>query len=284
MGVNLKKFFRAIATIYVTISIVILFFLTLLGGVMVQNYLQRVTQNVDIETMSIRSAFEQMKTDAEALLYPNRVTTEVETNAAIKVEKNTTDEVTSNGTTDDMKTNVITLDTRKEKVIIGGEEIVFDVGDGYVGGRITFYKEGRFACFGHEISEIPEGKTERLMVSENEMQLTEISNTKYGIFGNINVIPDNPVIETAEEIREGIAYLYVQRDNRIYSISIYTITDEYIIAEVMTDWQEEGGCVQGMSGTPVFQDGYLIGAVSAEIGEYFVVITRIDRMLLSMNG
>lgn len=101
-----------------------------------------------------------------------------------------------------------------------------------------------------------------------------IKNTKYGIYGNYNKkynIDDAVEIKKLSGINLGKAYIRtvtngedikdyeieitkINKDSKLKSIS-FKITDEELI-------NKAGGIVQGMSGSPIMQDGYLIGAVT----------------------
>lgn len=106
------------------------------------------------------------------------------------------------------------------------------------------------------------------------------TNTVNGIYGKIvndeyyKKISSKEVIEAASkyDIKEGKAYIYCTlTDGKINKYEIYIekvlidskdnksmvirITDEKLILET-------GGIVQGMSGSPIVQDGKLIGAVT----------------------
>ena len=97
-----------------------------------------------------------------------------------------------------------------------------------------------------------------------------------GVYGVLVEIPENlktekyPVCKSAD-IKEGKAYIYATVDGegrKQYEIEIFgiekegrdrnfsvRITDEALLAKT-------GGIVQGMSGSPIIQDGKLIGAVT----------------------
>ena len=99
-------------------------------------------------------------------------------------------------------------------------------------------------------------------------------NTKYGIYGNYNknYNKDNAIgIKKLSEIQLGKAYIRtvtkgeeikdyeveiisINKNSKLKSIS-FKITDEELL-------NKAGGIVQGMSGSPIIQDGYLIGAVT----------------------
>ena len=104
-------------------------------------------------------------------------------------------------------------------------------------------------------------------------------NTPYGIYGNAYAPIDHPIykqpidIAYQSQIKEGKAHILTTIDNNeldAYEISIEKInrqrtpnTKSMIIR--VTDKRllsKSGGIVQGMSGSPIIQDGKLIGAVT----------------------
>ena len=99
-------------------------------------------------------------------------------------------------------------------------------------------------------------------------------NTKYGIYGNYNIEYDKSnliSIADPKEVEIGPAYIYtVLSDNSInsYKIEITNINENSDIKNItfqITDkklLEEAGGIVQGMSGSPIVQNGKLIGAVT----------------------
>ena len=99
-------------------------------------------------------------------------------------------------------------------------------------------------------------------------------NTDYGVFGHYDALPQGDRIACAAdgEIHEGAAQIYCTLDDsgphaydvRIGSINtddnngrnmVVTVTDSDLL-------DKTGGIVQGMSGSPIVQDGKLIGAVT----------------------
>ena len=103
-----------------------------------------------------------------------------------------------------------------------------------------------------------------------------LGNTPSGVYGILQEIPYERVPEaklcigTKEEIHDGEAYIWCTLDDgkaEKYSICIneprqddggnfeITVTDPVLI-------EKTGGIVQGMSGSPIIQDGKLIGAVT----------------------
>lgn len=102
-------------------------------------------------------------------------------------------------------------------------------------------------------------------------------NTEEGVFGRLNTKPDcafNEAVEIGEssKIHEGEAYIYsslgddkinkykieltkIYRNNQDTKNFIFTVTDKELLART-------GGIIQGMSGSPIIQDGKLIGAVT----------------------
>ena len=102
-------------------------------------------------------------------------------------------------------------------------------------------------------------------------------NTKTGIYGNLNQLPEEMEESYAEvcmkqDIQKGTAYILSSLDGslRQYQIEIddidfnnkeankgilFHVTDEMLLSET-------GGIVQGMSGSPILQNGKIIGAVT----------------------
>ncbi|MBO4601364.1 MAG: SpoIVB peptidase [Bacilli bacterium] len=130
-----------------------------------------------------------------------------------------------------------------------------------------------------------------------------LKNTKYGIYGNLNKdISSGDAIEikklsdinlgkayirtvvNGEEIKEyEIEITDINKNSKLKSIT-FKITDEELL-------KQTGGIVQGMSGSPIIQDGYLIGAVTHVIvddvtkGYGVSIITMLDEgdKLLNKN-
>jgi len=104
-------------------------------------------------------------------------------------------------------------------------------------------------------------------------------NTEYGIFGYTNAIPINPIypdgveIGTRTEVRTGEAQILSTIDGsgiQVYSCNVVRINTQNspgsrgMVVEI-TDpqlLQKTGGIVQGMSGSPIIQNGKLIGAIT----------------------
>lgn len=105
-----------------------------------------------------------------------------------------------------------------------------------------------------------------------------VQNTRDGIYGRLTQIPDTLTQVAAvpvgykQEIRNGEAELLTEEDGtrKTYKITItsvdmntaqknksirFTVTDQRLIAKT-------GGIVQGLSGSPILQDGKFIGAVT----------------------
>lgn len=100
-------------------------------------------------------------------------------------------------------------------------------------------------------------------------------NEKEGIFGSVKIIPDGESMPLGHksEIKKGKAYIRTSLDGKAssdYAIEItkvsknsknpskgfmIKVTDERLI-------EKTGGIVQGMSGSPILQEGKLIGAVT----------------------
>lgn len=102
-------------------------------------------------------------------------------------------------------------------------------------------------------------------------------NTATGIYGNLDKIPDGMTqnyleVGMKQEIKKGEAYIFSSLDGtlRQYQIEIddvdynskeenkgilFHVTDELLLSKT-------GGIVQGMSGSPIIQNGKIIGAVT----------------------
>lgn len=161
---------------------------------------------------------------------------------------------------------------------------------------------GKFASLGHGVTETSENyilpitsgaitKTKIYSIAKGEIQLPgELKgsitsdiigdiglNTEKGIYGyiyNIKSLKKEETIEiqTKSKIKEGKAYIYCTLDDnkkKEYEIEIQKvilnstgnknmiikITDEKLL-------EKTGGIIQGMSGSPIVQDGKLVGAVT----------------------
>lgn len=102
------------------------------------------------------------------------------------------------------------------------------------------------------------------------------SNTESGIFGTIdaNYLLTNNALEVAEkkEITEGVAYIMSNisgNNTENYEINITKInkssdTTKNFVIEITDEnlIEQTGGIVQGMSGSPIIQNGKIIGAVT----------------------
>lgn len=104
---------------------------------------------------------------------------------------------------------------------------------------------------------------------------TLVNNTELGVYGVFGTEPENcEIIETAtrDEIREGEAKIYCTLDKsgrkeytvRLSEIDRTSKSNKCFVVEV-TDQallEKTGGIVQGMSGSPILQNGKLVGAVT----------------------
>lgn len=169
-------------------------------------------------------------------------------------------------------------------------------------GTVTYIEQtdDRFAGLGHGVCDVETGSVLKLknadvcqvtltsvkagkkgdpgelrgMISDNEIgYLTE--NTEHGVYGFFEKLPDtrtNCVIAQKGEITEGEATILCTLDDNI--ISEYTIEIEKIynnsektknfVIKATDDRliSKTGGIVQGMSGSPIIQNGKLVGAVT----------------------
>jgi len=123
------------------------------------------------------------------------------------------------------------------------------------------------------------GELRGSFLSENVQIGTLDANTHSGVYGSMNALPENLLypqglpIAAGSEVHEGAATIISTVDAggpREYQIEIVRcygraqeglkdmlirVTDEELI-------QKTGGIVQGMSGSPIIQDGKLVGAVT----------------------
>lgn len=106
-----------------------------------------------------------------------------------------------------------------------------------------------------------------------------VANTEFGIFGLLNEPLENPYFQEgipvamASEVHPGPAEIYtvLERD-RIDSFEVeiervinqYSPTDKGLVLKITDDRliEKAGGIVQGMSGSPIIQDGKLAGIVT----------------------
>ena len=104
-----------------------------------------------------------------------------------------------------------------------------------------------------------------------------VKNTSCGVFGVLknlkqnNLMPDMVRIGNRNEVHTGKAHIFctVEGDTpQQYEISITRVTDSPEVSNFeieITDaslLEKTGGIVQGMSGSPIIQDGKLVGAVT----------------------
>jgi stage IV sporulation protein B len=106
-----------------------------------------------------------------------------------------------------------------------------------------------------------------------------VKNTPFGIFGKMNAAPEHGLhkeaipVAFAEEVKEGPAYIYtVVSGQKVekFDIEVVHVTKQDFPATKgmvikITDprlLEKTGGIVQGMSGSPIIQNGKVIGAVT----------------------
>lgn len=217
------------------------------------------------------------------------------------------------------KTSVKTL--TPEKSDEGGYKAGIWIRDGTAGiGTVTFIdpSDGRFGGLGHAICDADTGQLIPLRTGtvtgvtiagvkkgvkgvpgELKGYLTAseegtlFSNTAVGVFGLMNEIPEAETVTVANrnEVREGPAQIRCTLDGNgigSYDVMISSVdrspgeTKSFMITVTDPDLiVKTGGIVQGMSGSPVIQNGKLIGAVThvlvSDPGKGYGIF--IDRML-----
>ncbi len=176
----------------------------------------------------------------------------------------------------------------------------FYVKDGILGiGTITYYDQNtkRYGALGHIMSEnnnyicqngsiyfskitkiVPSknfNPGEKLGVKDSVNIGTIDKNTHTGIYGTYDYLPDNyKLIETADkkDVKLKEAYFYTVIENndvikckiKIININSYNGNMKNFTFEIIDKnlLNKTNGIIQGMSGSPIVQDGKLIGAVT----------------------
>lgn len=167
-------------------------------------------------------------------------------------------------------------------------------------GTVTFCtSDGRFASLGHAVCDIDTGEVVPIDNGEStEVNLTgfykgvpgdagelcgvlerEVTGEIYyngniGVYGEFNTLPETPMYEIApnNEVYEGGAVIFTTLENGItesYTVEILNVdrskgeTKNLLIKITDKDLLEKtGGIIQGMSGSPIIQNGRIVGAVT----------------------
>ncbi|PWI58773.1 SpoIVB peptidase [Sulfoacidibacillus thermotolerans] len=123
------------------------------------------------------------------------------------------------------------------------------------------------------------GEKRGLFVNENRILGTIIRNTEFGVFGVMATAPDhgffsNPIpVARVDEVHPGPAQiLTVVKGQKVEAFHVLIVkaqkqesADIKGLVVRVTDQRlldETGGIVQGMSGSPIIQDGKLVGAIT----------------------
>lgn len=123
------------------------------------------------------------------------------------------------------------------------------------------------------------GEKRAIFFNEDEVLGNIEKNSRFGIFGKMTELPDHYYTDKAipvglmEDVKEGPAHIYtVVEGQRVekYDIEIVNVIEQKYAATKgmiikVTDERllnKTGGIVQGMSGSPIIQDGKLVGAVT----------------------
>lgn len=165
-------------------------------------------------------------------------------------------------------------------------------------GTMTFIKQnGDFAALGHSISSSSLGYNENcyevnldkikkstdynpgsIVATANEKKkIGHVSMQSYcGVFGTIEDISQHKSIQISTanrlNVKKGTAYLLMNIDGKgikkyeveITGVNFFSLTKNFrIIVKSPELINKTGGIVQGMSGTPVVQNGKLIGAINS---------------------
>ena len=150
--------------------------------------------------------------------------------------------------------------------------------DGVSGvGTLTFVEpeSGLFGALGHSVNEEDSGVRgtpgELSGSSDSTDTIGSVEkNTPAGIFGHLSALPSGQLLQTGQ-MRTGEACIvstlsgheareYAVEIDRVYTDggetrALLTVTDSALISGA-------GGIVQGMSGSPIIQDGSIVGAVT----------------------
>lgn len=122
------------------------------------------------------------------------------------------------------------------------------------------------------------GEKMGIFQGENDISGTITKNTNCGIFGKLNKAPKNIYgngtvpVAMAGEVKEGPAEIYtVLKGDKIEKFKIqieqinpHSTEGKGMIIKIVDQrlLQKTGGIIQGMSGSPIIQDGKLVGAVT----------------------
>lgn len=153
------------------------------------------------------------------------------------------------------------MDTKKPIIVHDGK---------IVRSKVTSIERGSDGHPGEKVAELTPGRSILGTVREN---------SPFGIFGKLNHEPDTALtrkpipIALSDQVKEGPAKIYtVVNGNKVkaYDIKIISSVQQKFPATKglvikVTDpelLKKTGGIVQGMSGSPIVQDGKLIGAVT----------------------
>lgn len=158
--------------------------------------------------------------------------------------------------------HVITDVDTQEPIVVGEGKILYS--------RVTSIDKGE--------SGKPGGKRAEIVDEENIIGNIR-KNTPFGIFGKMNQKPTNGIydepipIALPEEVKEGPAEILTviegQKVERFQIEIVNVIDQQYPATKGMiikvTDprlLEKTGGIIQGMSGSPIIQDGKLVGAIT----------------------
>lgn len=123
------------------------------------------------------------------------------------------------------------------------------------------------------------GEKRAIFFNENKVLGNIEKNSRFGIFGKMNRLPDRHYTNEAipiglsEDVKEGPAHIYTVVEGQEvekYDIEIVNVIEQQYAATKgmiikVTDERllnKTGGIVQGMSGSPIIQNGKLVGAVT----------------------
>lgn len=123
------------------------------------------------------------------------------------------------------------------------------------------------------------GEKRGIFIDEDRVLGSITRNSDFGVFGKMGALPDNAKIQTpmpvalAEQVHEGKATILTVVDSQKveeFEIEIVNVMRQKFPATKsmvikVTDkrlLEKTGGIIQGMSGSPILQDGKVVGAVT----------------------
>jgi len=232
--------------------------ITKINNKKVESISQLITSINEKDSDKVKITYERNKESKESILNLNKVNGVIKTGLYVK------DSITGIGTLSFIDPNTKIFGALGHEIIESNTGIMLDIKEGKI-------FESNVTNIERSENGSPGSKTADLKV-ENETG-NIIENTNKGIFGSYtSQLPNKKKYKVAQpsEIKKGEAkILTVLEGNEIkeYNINILKINNndtKNILFEI-TDQNlinKTGGIIQGMSGSPIIQDNYIIGSVT----------------------